>query len=70
MRYRADEKTEKDPQTPFMIVTRSASRKFLEKSVGQCSLQGRKRGIPDEREMAICVLVLMQDIVVVFGGRL
>ena len=29
-RYRADEKMDIEPQTPFMIVTRSANRKFLE----------------------------------------
>jgi hypothetical protein len=29
MRYWAEENIENDPQTPFMIVTRSASRKFL-----------------------------------------
>lgn len=30
MRYLADEKMEKDPQTPFIIVTKSAKRKFLD----------------------------------------
>lgn len=28
-RYRADENTENEPQTPFIMVTRSASLKFL-----------------------------------------
>lgn len=56
---------EKDPQTPFIIVTRSASRKFLHTSTSVITfleLICLKNYLPDKREMAICVLVLMESV--------
>ena len=62
-RYLAEEKMENAPQTPFMIVTRSARWKFLFQAhscqQGSQTSSGEGRvDKPDEGEVAVGVVVL------------
>ena len=52
---------EKDPQIPFAIVTRSASRKFLCAPSEETSGTSSAWSLPDKGEVAFCRLVLVES---------
>ena len=64
LRYCADEKTEKDPQNPFINVTKSARRKFLQSrkvySMDERGAHVEAKHIPHETEMSFGVVILLQ----------
>ena len=64
MRYRHEVRMDDTPHTPFMMVMRSARRKFLSSQMRTRMKEGH---LPDEGKVTVVVFVLLQQLASLFS---